>query len=135
MLKSVLRGTAQTVKFFLALFDYRHLGFEILAGLLVFVAGTGVFALLLVELCLTLFEFGLFALYTRKALVGLLFGFSLDFQLLFTSFEKLVFHDDLGFTVGIVDYSLGARAGCGTLHSDQYRNSDGRSDERRTNVE
>ncbi len=61
MFEGVSGGAAQAVEFFLALVDHGELGFEIPAGLLVFVSGAGVFALLLVELSPALFEFRLFA--------------------------------------------------------------------------
>ena len=135
MFEIFLSGAVEAFKLFLALLDYRYLCFQILAGLLVLVARTSVFALLLVELGLALFYLRFLALDAGKALIGLLFGLSLNFQLLLAGFKELVFHDYFGLTVGIVDYCLGTRTGCGTLYRNHYRNSDGCSDERRTDVE
>ena len=135
MLESVLSRAAKAVKFLLALLDHHHLGLEILPCLLVLVAHLGVLALLLVELCLTLLHLGLLALYARHALVCLLLGLRFDFQFLLARFKKLVFHDYLRLAVGVVNDCFCSRTGGGSLHGYQDCDTDGRSDERRADVE
>ena len=135
MFEGVLSGAAQAVEFFLALVDDGELGLKVLACLLVLVAGAGVFALLLVELGLALFELRLLALDALQALVGLLFGLGLDAEFLFAGGEKLVFHDHFRLAVGIVDYCFGARAGGGPLDGNHDSYSDGGPDEGGADVE
>ena len=78
VLESLLSRAAQTVKLLATYFESLALSLYLAARLLDFVAGLGVFALLLIELRLTLLELGLLALHAREPLVGGLLGLGLD---------------------------------------------------------
>ena len=116
MFELFLSFVAQCVEFGLLGFGLRELFVKTLACLFDLVARPLVFALLLVELHLSLLDLALRLLHFRYALLCLTLGFGLYLDLFLACFEQAVFFYHFGFLSGFVDYRAGAACGQIALH-------------------
>ncbi len=116
MLEQVLSLALHLIELCLAVVYHHLLSFDILAQAVEFVARALVFALLLVELQLALFHFGLNRLQFRHFLRCLFLRIRGNLQRFLASFEHLVAFQVFGLALSLGHYLLSPCVGHAALH-------------------